>query len=87
MTQRFLSVNGFSSGDLKKPHIIKTYSFTTEDDDDTGLISNSPKTSNHKKLLSMNSPSIDNYNNDGDSSENSKKPKKRKSRRQTELEV
>jgi hypothetical protein len=89
MTQKIFIVNGGSlSEHLKKPHIIKTYSFTT-DDDDAGLIASnpSPTISNHDKLLSINSASIDNYTNDGDSSENSKKFKKRKSKQQTELEV
>ncbi len=90
MAQQYLTVNGKAFHDsLRKPHIIKTYSFTTDEDDAaTESVTKSFQTvSNHNKLMSTNSPSIDSYNNDEDSSENSKKPQKRQSKRQNELNV
>jgi hypothetical protein len=87
MPEQFLTVNGphLSEADRKKG-MIKTYSFTT-DDDDAVPMTNLKKISNHDKLLSANSPSIDSITNDDDVAELSTKIKKRKSRRRTEIEV
>ena len=81
--QHYLFVNG---DHLKKPHIIKTYSFTT-DEEETALIENPSTESNHQKFVSLYNPSIDTNNNEDYSSENTPKIRKRKSRRQTEIEV
>ena len=85
MTQQYyLTVNG---GDLKKPHIIKTFSFTS-DDDETGLGENSStNVSNKEKLVTLYNASIDTNNNEDYSSETTAKIRKRRSRRQTEIEV
>ena len=88
MTQQYLVVNGGKlSGNQKKPSMIKTYSFTT-DDDDGGSTSNGLSILNHDKLLSMNSHSFDSNNDDdGNLSETSNKLRQRKSKQQTEMEV
>ena len=85
MTQKYyLTVNG---DHLKKPHIIKTFSFTS-DDDETGLIDNSStNVSNKEKLVTLYNPSVDTNNNEEYSSETTAKIRKRRSRRQTEIEV
>jgi kynurenine formamidase len=87
MPEQFLTVNGphLSEADRKKG-MIKTYSFTTDDDDAVSM-TNSKKIPNHNKLLSANSLSIDSITNDDDVAELSTKLKKRKSRRRTEIEV
>jgi hypothetical protein len=87
MTQKFLNVNGAGlSGSNRTTPMIKTYSFTT-DDDDAGSVENSQTVSNHDKLLSMNSPSVDTNTNKDDVQAVSSQLRKRKSRRQTEAEV
>jgi len=87
MPERFLTVHGTHLSEAnRKKGMIKTYSFTTDDDDAVSM-TNSKKISNHDKLLSANSPSIDSITNDDDVAELSTKIKKRKSRRRTEIEV
>ncbi len=87
MTQQFLTINGGGlHGSEKKSYIIKSYSFTTDDDEPESKM-NSQSISNHDKLLSINSPSMDSNTNDDDISESSTKLTKRKSRRSTETRV
>lgn len=81
--QQYLIANG---DHLKKPHIIKTYSFTT-DDDETTVMDNLSNESNHQKSVSLYNPSIDTNNNEDYSSENTSKIRKRRSKRQTDIEV
>ncbi|CAF2441548.1 unnamed protein product [Rotaria sp. Silwood2] len=79
MTQKSFTIYATDSTETnKKNHIIKTYSFNT-DDDDTTLVAKSLVVPNHK-LVSVNSPSIDNGNIDDDSSEATSKPKTKRSR-------
>lgn len=88
MTKQFLTVyDADSAGAEKKPPMIKTYSFTTDDDDAATTVDNVATVSNYNKLLSINSPSIDSVNNDDDLSETSNKTKKRKPRKSAESEV
>ncbi|CAF0946713.1 unnamed protein product [Rotaria sordida] len=86
MTQNILTVYSTdSNGSEKKNHMIKTYSFNT-DDDDTIQTAKSLTIPNHK-LTSINSPSIDSANLDDESSEGSSKRKTKKSRQTHESEV
>lgn len=87
MSKQFLTVNSTDiSGVNKKIHMIKTYSFTTDDDD--GIpVTEFQTISNHDKLLSINSPSIDSVNVEDDLSEASSKVKRRKSRRTHDVAV
>jgi hypothetical protein len=75
-------------GSEKKKEMIKTYSFTT-DDDDAIPVANSQHILRHKNnnLLTVNSPSVNHINHDDSLSESSTKIKKRKSRRETGEEV
>ncbi|CAF2261144.1 unnamed protein product [Rotaria magnacalcarata] len=74
-----------ATGTNKKAQMIKTYSFTTDDDDGTSIVQSEP-VSNHDKLLSISSPSIDSANAEDDLSEASTKVKRRKLRRTHESE-
>jgi hypothetical protein len=88
MTERFLTINGSdSSNPGKKTHMIKTYSFTTDDDDASSTVAPVPQISNRQKLLSVNSISVDTANNEDDVPDVAIKVKKRKSRKTVEIEV
>ncbi|CAF3441708.1 unnamed protein product [Rotaria sp. Silwood1] len=85
MTQKVVTIYATdANGTNRKNHVIKTYSFNT-DDDDTILMTKSLTVPNHR-LVSVNSPSIDSANVDDDSSEASNKPKTKRSRQIHESE-
>lgn len=89
MAQEFLNVNGEGlSGSNRKFPMIKTYSFTT-DEDDTGSTMNGKSTPMGSRVSLLKSASVDSLSviNDDDPSEKENKLLRRKSRRQTEIEV
>ncbi|CAM2699030.1 unnamed protein product [Rotaria socialis] len=86
MSKQFLTIYAAdSTGTNRKAQMIKTYSFTTDDDEGTSIVQSEP-VSNHDKLLSISSPSIDSANAEDDLSEVSTKAKRRKPRRTHESE-
>jgi hypothetical protein len=89
MTERYLSINGGdSSKNGKKIVMIKTYSFTTDDDEASSTATPEPVLTNREKLLRVNSASIDSVQNDDNTLDVPVgKVKKRKPRRTTEVEV
>jgi len=87
MAQRFLAVNGGDSSDInKKGSMIKTYSFTTDEDDAASAVNTQPK-SDQNKVLPISSPSIDSLNNGDNVSKLISKLSKRKSRSKPDREV
>ncbi|UJR24010.1 hypothetical protein I4U23_026975 [Adineta vaga] len=84
MSKQFLTVNGISlNGVQKKKGMIKTYSFTT-DEDETKPGTDSQLITTHQKSLSEKSPSNENMSSESDGSDSSKILEKRKSPRQIE---
>ncbi|CAF1391239.1 unnamed protein product [Adineta steineri] len=88
MTERYLTVNGtHSAGAKKKGYMIKTYSFTTDEDDAAADIPDSRPTLNNNNTLSVVSPSADNISNGDSVSDSSTTVKKRKSRRSSPTQM
>ena len=82
MSERFLTVNGTQ----KKKGMIKTYSFTT-DDDEVKPGTDSPLINNHDKSLPQVSPANENVSSESDDSCSNTTLKNRKSLQQKESTV
>ena len=82
MSEHFLTVNGIQ----KKKGMIKTYSFTT-DDDEAKPGTDSPLISNHDESLPQVSPTNENVSSESDESRSNATLQNRKSLRQKESTV